>query len=155
MLDCDSKWWHTLIRISRWASDTAWMLPIGMLVNADESKVLYVGSIFIQICHRICLKNQPQIFAVVSKSDAYCPLWQKQDMERYDHRLSFILKLCGCKPTLCFIIAKCVCAHARKTKYTTPSFSHSHEGQREDERWKEEAHANTPTYHECTLHTYS
>lgn len=60
--DCDSKSCRILIRISCWASQTAWILPIGMLVNADESKVAYVGRIFIQICQNFHVWRTNHIF---------------------------------------------------------------------------------------------
>lgn len=50
---------------------------IGMLANADKSKVTYVGSVFIQtsVTEFPCFKKQPQMLSVgASESDAYCPV---------------------------------------------------------------------------------
>lgn len=97
--------------------------------------------------------NQPVIFTVLSKYLSPVVKTRRGQVRSSIECLlfSFILKSWGRKPKLCFIIAK-VHAH-RRTKQNRRS--HSHGGQREEERLKEEAHANSPTYHECTLHPKS
>lgn len=74
------------------ASDYAGILPIGMLVNADGSKVTREVR---DVIHEVSVSDERgenfHCFLQMEqlKSDACCPLWWKHDMHRCSPRFLF------------------------------------------------------------------